>query len=537
MAKRKTTYEEVIEYIKLLPYTQFKEVVYQYSAASKIDFEKELDAMISLNFQIRLEKLGINNACPKCGTKNVKKYGFRNRVQLYRCKDCGTKFSLFTGTILEKTRWHWDVWIKVLEMTLNHYSLPAMTNVLENDYDCFGINEKTVWLWRMKLIHAMAQMPMPTLSGIIQVDETFIREAQKGSRKLVSYLAKDDVRKPRYGRRPSKYGVMGPEFATVVTAIDNSGHCVCKVSGLGKLKKEIFLDLFENHFDNPSYICSDANPVYEDFCSLFNIAHYEKPSNYLKVIGEAGYIVPDYSNPAQAIITDKQNEKILEHLHNENIIDRITNRGHLSYDEFKGLKELNGLNLARVNGLHSDIKHLIYGDMTNVSTKYLQDYIGHFTFTRNWRVDNGHYPTSKRDAEKIFVEILKSKVMLTTNDISNKQLDLPKPSTRYITVLKQETEKVRVISSNQYFKFDEEDGFKTFNKREYLLDLPKGKLYNICKECKLTKYKKLAHWSLVSLLLTQSNIGDIIYKLLLKDRHYSIADEDLEAIKAGKFRM
>lgn len=55
---------------------------------------------------------------------------------------------------------------------------------------------------------------------------------------------------------------MGSEFATITTAIDNSGRCVCKVSGLGKLTKEIFVDLFETHMDKPSFICTDANNVY-----------------------------------------------------------------------------------------------------------------------------------------------------------------------------------------------------------------------------------------------------------------------------------
>ena len=55
----------------------------------------------------------------------------------------------------------------------------------------------------------------------------------------------------RYGYRPSKYGVMGPEFATVTTAIDNRGYSVCKVAALGKLTNDIFVDLFEDHLDKP----------------------------------------------------------------------------------------------------------------------------------------------------------------------------------------------------------------------------------------------------------------------------------------------
>ena len=44
-----------------------------------------------------------------------------------------------------------------------------MVNILENDYGCTNINEKIVWLWRMKLIHSIVTLPMPKLNGVIQV--------------------------------------------------------------------------------------------------------------------------------------------------------------------------------------------------------------------------------------------------------------------------------------------------------------------------------------------------------------------------------
>ena len=114
--------------------------------------------------------------------------------------------------------------------------------------------------------------------------------------------------------------------------------------------------------------------------------------------------------------------------------------------------------------------------MTNVSTKYLQDYIGFFTYIRNWRVKNGRYPNSQKDAEEIFVEILKSRANYTVTDVENQELELPKPSSRYITLLKQETEKARKATANKYFKFGPEDGAKKFDRRNYLLDLPDSKI-------------------------------------------------------------
>lgn len=536
MAKKELDFNEVLSYLEKLPYNKFKEIVYHYASHTKANFESELEDMVTLNFQQRLQKLQVNSSCPKCNSGNIVKNGKKKRIQQFKCNDCGSQLTLFTGTILEKTKWHWDIWITVLNMIINSFSLKEMENVLEKDYGCVGINHKTLFLWKHKLIHAIASLPMPELSGIVQIDETFIREAQKGSRSLVSYLGKDDEREPRYGRKPSKYGVMGSEFATVVTAIDNRGYSVCMVSCLGKLTTDLFATLFEEHLQDPSYICSDANSIYEDYCKIFNIAHYVKPSNYLTVLEHNGYITPSRVNPLRTKSTEEKNKKILETLYNNNMIDYISNRGYLTYEEFEELKMLNGLSLARVNELHSDIKKFIYGNMTNVSTKYLQDYIGFFTYIRNWRVTNGHYPSSKKDTEQIFIDILKTRGKYTVSDIKDKELTLPKPSPRYIAILKAETEKIRTVTSNQYFKFDEEDGVKTFNKREYLLDQPKSKLYAICKAHGMRKYKKLALYSLVSAILKLEDIDNIIYELIITDRHYKIADEDLEAIRSNAFK-
>lgn len=537
MANKKISFDDVKDFIFTLPYNEFRKIVKQYSTHSKTSFEKEMNDLITLSFQQKLESLGINKACHRCGSLMIVKNGKRpNSIQEYKCKDCNTKFTLFSNTILEKTNWHWDIWVVVLQMTINGFSIDSMINVLEGDYGCNGINRKTVWLLRMKLIHALASIDMPVLTGIVQVDETFIRESQKGSRKLVNYVGLKYNRKPRYGSMPSKLGVMGPEFATLTTAIDDRGYCVCKVSSLGKLTKELFVDLFEKHINNPAYICSDANDVYENHCELFDIPHYVKPSNYDKTIKQYGYESADESNPVQAAITRDNNENLFKRLYDNELIDKITNRGIMSYEEFIQLKRSNSLNLGRVNELHSDIKKFINRDMTNVSTKYLQDYIGFFTYKRNWRVKNGRYPNSIKDTEKIFIEILKTKVNYTIIDVKNQELNLPKPTNRYITLLDENTRKARIATSNQYFKFDEEDGVKSFNKRNYLINQPKSKLYAICKECKLTKYRKLALWSLVSLILEQPNIDNIIYNLLSNDRQYKISDEDLEAIRAEGFK-
>ena len=50
-----------------------------------------------------------------------------------------------------------------------------------------------------------------------------------------------------------------------------------------------------------------------------------------------------------------------------------------------------------------------------------------------------------------------------------------------------------------------------------------------------TVSRKLAHWSLVSLILKEEKIQDIIYQQLARDRNQLIDEEDLEVMKSSGY--
>ncbi len=528
--------EEVLKYIDSMTYSEFKNVAIRYGENHGIEISEDLATINTMDLQKILQVLSINNKCPKCGSEHTVKNGSRKQIQRYKCKNCNTQFTLFTNTIMEKTKWNWHVWVRLVEMVLNNYSLAGIRHVLTKDLGCDGIDHKTVFLLKHKIVHALAQIPQPTLSGVVQVDETFIRESQKGSRNLVSYLSKDDVREPRYGRKPSKMGVMGPEFATVTTAIDNTGHCVCKVTGLGKLTPDVFTDMFEDSFNTPAYICSDANSVYRHFCKVFKISHYERPSNYIKELKANGYVEPTRRDKEKNRLQREANDKIRRKLYKEGLIDKLTNKGFVTYDEFKEVRELNNLNLARVNQLHADIKRFIYGDMTNVSTKYLEDYIGFFSYVRNWSVDNGNYPCSHKDAETVLIEILKAQGTYTVTDLKETELRLPKPSSRYITLLKAHTKEARRITDNEYFKFDEEDNVISFNRRQYLADIPESRLKLAFKHFRIRYKGSWVRWANISILLKDPRVNEIVMFLIKKDKSMQLYQEDIDYLAKEQYR-
>ncbi len=522
MAKKLTT-ADLQEQLNTLSLSEVLSMLKAYSEATGTDISEAKNRLVTDDLQNRLSTYGINTTCPHCGSENYIRNGSNGNIKRFKCKDCDKSFTLFSGTILEKTKYHWDIWVEVVWMVLNDFYLEDMQTILINDFGLTDLNYKTVFLWKHKIVHALAEMPMPQLSGIVQVDETYFRESQKGSRKLTSTV-KGEKRQPRYGRRMSHLGVMGNEFANVVVATDWRGYCVSKVVGLGKLTVDTFTDLFDEHIVNPQYLCSDGNFVYRDYCRVKGIPLYVRPSNYLQTIERAGYVTPDWTNPAVAKATEENNDKILAKLYNDGLIDYIYGREKMSYKEFSGIKYANSLGLARVNQFHAELKNMIEAPRRNVSTKYLQDYVGFYTYLRNWSITNGHEPRSHRDAETVLVEILKGKTTYTTTDLKEADMPSHKASDKYMAMLRTYTEAMRKKTKNPYFKYDAEDNVVSFNKKEYLLDLPDVKLKKLCSKYRVPQ--KWARYMKVCELLRKPTIVDDIMELIREDRWYDISEED-----------
>ena len=129
-------FNEVVSYIEKLPLNSVRLIMDNYAKNHIVSLEDELNHLTMTDFQKRLETVGVNILCPVCKTRHFVKNGIRKHTQRYRCKLCNTQFTPFSKTILEKTKWHWDIWVKVLEMTINNYSLNRMQRVLEKDFGC-----------------------------------------------------------------------------------------------------------------------------------------------------------------------------------------------------------------------------------------------------------------------------------------------------------------------------------------------------------------------------------------------------------------
>lgn len=529
----KLSLEELTAYLK------------EYEKVRQVKVLDQINQMKQEEIQTKLEALSPVSACPSCNSNNFVKNGSRYGLQRYYCKNCKTTFSVTTDTFMEGTTWTWEVWVKLVQMTVNNYSLDAMLDTLEKDYDLLGLNRKSVHLARHKLLYAMSLMPKPTLTGIVQVDETFFRENQKGTRtdlgkKLINVLPKSvEVRLPRRGYSPSRMGVLSPEYACVVCAVDNSNHAISIITSMGKADPAMFIDHFDQYFKDITYLCSDGSPLYKDYCILKSIPHYVRPSSFVGNLRKAGYIAGVRSQSDDDAVKElyTKNKKIAAQLYTDGVLDYIETANSMPFNEFCKIKYEYGLNLSRVNAFHNYLKLNLEKETTGVATKSLPAYVDAFTFLYNWRHDHKTTLSSMKDAEILLTELVKNKNAFTLNDMKKRDFYIaPKPTGRYLALLDKATKEMRRKTDNKFFKFDEEDHVISFDHRKYIKETTVGKLRPYGKKYGIKGYTRMKHWALYSAImdLPKEDIEDIVCDLISNDKTYSIYLEDIRYITAHK---
>lgn len=123
------------------------------------------DACLQYMFE---QGYGNMTACPKCGVSEAKYYRVRSK-KVYECKDCGNQISPLADTIFHKSETSLRSWFYALfqfSVSKNGVSAKELERTL-------GVTYKTAW--RMaKLIRSLMQQGGNPLSGIVEIDETYI---------------------------------------------------------------------------------------------------------------------------------------------------------------------------------------------------------------------------------------------------------------------------------------------------------------------------------------------------------------------------
>ena len=211
---------------------------------------------------VRDSKCSHGVTCPRCKGTRVRWHG-KDRLgqQRYRCTSpsCGKTFNDRTGTPLARTRLlgKWEAFAQTMP---DHYSCRKAAKAL-------GIDHKTAFYWRHKLINDLRAKVATALYGLVELDETYVVRSYKGHNKVT-------VRDPR------KRGVaegsisrgLGKDQVAIMVAVSRDGSTASLV--VDQVSKDTLLKTFGNIFEPTSVLYSDGSGAIAAFAKEKKLEHH-----------------------------------------------------------------------------------------------------------------------------------------------------------------------------------------------------------------------------------------------------------------------
>ena len=233
--------EEVRELLKQMTEEQRLELI----RLCNIENNKSKDNDILL-------KLSNNHHCPYCNSNKIKKNGFiQGKIQQFKCHNCNKNYSIRTNTIFYHSKKNIKLWQEYIELFSQGLALRKIVEKLDNK-----ISLPTAFYWRHKILKVLTKKDdNDKLGGIIEADETFFEESQKGARKVKGRDARKRGFSCYVGNKRSK--------VCVLTAIDRNKSSFTKPVGVGGLEKDDVV-LLQRHLTKDSVLITDGNRTYRN---------------------------------------------------------------------------------------------------------------------------------------------------------------------------------------------------------------------------------------------------------------------------------
>ena len=213
--------------------------------------------------------------CVHCGGSALVRWGStRTGLQRLRCKGCGRTFSAATGTVVARIRLP-----EKLQQALSDMFAPVPSSCRKLAAR-LRVDKMTVWRWRMGILAALAGVGADRLGGIVEADETFLRESRKGSREWVRH-ERDPQRfpappRPRW-RDFRRLGLLLPAGISkwqipILTLADRAG--AQRAERLPDRRAQSLVAVLEARISHDAVLCSDGDGAYRIFARRQGLPHY-----------------------------------------------------------------------------------------------------------------------------------------------------------------------------------------------------------------------------------------------------------------------
>lgn len=195
-----------------------------------------------------LEKIrwGKKVKCVYCNSTNVYK---RTSDLRHHCNNCEKSFSVTIGTIFEDTRVELQKWFILIGLMLNAKKGLSACQAARD----IGMRRPTVWSMMHRIRQAMGTDEMKLLSGIVEMDETYV-----GGKPRKESKDKDDD-----GNYPTNKRGRGTKKECVVGMVERDGSIKAKHMAKNMLKGIDLMDLVRKHVDaDNSTLMTDEYKAY-----------------------------------------------------------------------------------------------------------------------------------------------------------------------------------------------------------------------------------------------------------------------------------
>jgi hypothetical protein len=207
--------------------------------ASILQFQKHFNTEEKCRKYLEQQRWGDTPACPFCASTNVCRF---TNGKVFKCreKECRKKFSVTVGTIYENTKIPLTKWFLASYILTNHSKGISSLQLAS----WLGITQKSAWFLNHRIREMLADKSPELLSGIVEVDETFV--GGKVSNKHVS-------KRKDAGKFDNKTMVFG--------AVARYGKVQTKI--VPNTTKESLIAAVKENVEQGSVMVSDENVSYK----------------------------------------------------------------------------------------------------------------------------------------------------------------------------------------------------------------------------------------------------------------------------------
>jgi transposase-like protein len=204
-----------------------------------------------------IEATAKGRPCPRCNCRRVHRCGQASGLQRFRCLGCGRSYNALTGTPLARLRKK-ERWLPYLQCVLESRTVRDTAHVV-------GVHRTTSFRWRHRFVPGAMRDRPATLSAIVEADETYRLESQKGSRNL--------TRRPRKRGGVARRRGVTREHDCLLVARDRSGQTLDFHTGRGQVTVAQLHRCLKPVLPADVLLISDGAVAYRHFAAQAGVTH------------------------------------------------------------------------------------------------------------------------------------------------------------------------------------------------------------------------------------------------------------------------